>query len=147
VVDDAVRIDRPLLGLVARRRDVLDLDGLAGPGSGDQAASRPSAASSFFSAAAIEASNGAMPLSRRARMPSKSEQPSAGVSRSGRVRRWARSTWTQPSSTETSRYSPGSPSGGPTWDKSSRSASSSSRSAPSRLASFSTGTPSGCFAT
>src|SRR3954470_15813249 len=110
-------------------------------------ASRPSAASSLFSDDSIAASNGAIPLSRSERRPSSSAAPSAGVSRSGRVRRCARSTNTRPSSTETSRYSPGSPSGGPTADSSSRSASSSSRSAPTILASWSTATPSGCLAT
>src|SRR5262245_52163522 len=88
-----------------------------------------------------------MPLSRNERSPSSSEQPSAAVSRSGRVSRCARSTNTRPSSTDTSRYSPGSPSGGPTCDRSSRSASSSSRSVLSIFASWSTATPSGCLAT
>src|SRR4029079_15699184 len=67
--------------------------------------------------------------------------------RSGRVRRCARSTNTRPSSTVTSKYSPGSPSGGPTCESRSRSASSSSRSAPISFASCSTVTPSGGFAT
>ena len=41
--------------------------------------------------------------------------------RKGRVKRCARSTYTRPSSTETSKYSPGSPSGGPTCVSMSRS--------------------------
>jgi hypothetical protein len=139
VVDDAVRVDRPALGVGARRRGVVDLDPLVLARGGDQlaqvAGDPASGSATIVLIARLSASPASRPSAAGACSPTtasprrtvrcRSRAASAGRAAARRLgRRQPQrpgqpvrgSTNTRPSSTETSRSRHRSPSGGPTRD-------------------------------